>query len=191
MTRPLIHSSLPDAPRLRPHRARRARRSLQLALGVAVLLAACTSAPPRAPVPAAPPSTVAPPAPAVPGPQAIPSGRAPRPSFAATPRDYRRDAASHLYAHNAERIYRGRLPPLLEAVGVLQVELDGNGQVRRLDWMRAPRHVPQVMADIERLVRAAAPYPAPARLGKVVYTDTWLWHRSGRFQLDTLTEGQD
>ncbi|MCC2635699.1 MAG: hypothetical protein K0S48_3585, partial [Ramlibacter sp.] len=26
---------------------------------------------------------------------------------------------------------------------------------------------------------------------KVVYTDTWLWHKSGRFQLDTLTEGQD
>jgi hypothetical protein len=25
----------------------------------------------------------------------------------------------------------------------------------------------------------------------VVYTDTWLWHKSGKFQLDTLTEGQD
>jgi protein TonB len=24
----------------------------------------------------------------------------------------------------------------------------------------------------------------------VTYTDTWLWHSSGRFQLDTLTEGQ-
>jgi periplasmic protein TonB len=28
-------------------------------------------------------------------------------------------------------------------------------------------------------------------MGKVVYTDTWLWDKSGRFQLDTLTEGQD
>ena len=46
-------------------------------------------------------------------------------------------------------------------------------------------------ATIERTVRAAAPFPAPARMGKVVYTDTWLWHKSGRFQLDTLTEGQD
>ena len=42
-----------------------------------------------------------------------------------------------------------------------------------------------------KVLRAAAPYPAPAKLGKVVYTDTWLWHKSGRFQLDTLTEGQD
>jgi len=24
----------------------------------------------------------------------------------------------------------------------------------------------------------------------VVYTDVWLWDKSGRFQLDTLTEGQ-
>jgi protein TonB len=24
----------------------------------------------------------------------------------------------------------------------------------------------------------------------VTYTDTWLWDKSGRFQLDTLTEGQ-
>jgi hypothetical protein len=27
-------------------------------------------------------------------------------------------------------------------------------------------------------------------MGKVTYTDTWLWHSSGHFQLDTLTEGQ-
>jgi len=31
----------------------------------------------------------------------------------------------------------------------------------------------------------------PERLGRVTYTDTWLWDKSGRFQLDTLTEGQD
>ena len=53
-----------------------------------------------------------------------------------------------------------------------------------------PSHAPEVMQQIERLVRAAAPYPVPARLGTVTYTDTWLWDQSGRFQLDTLTEGQ-
>ena len=42
----------------------------------------------------------------------------------------------------------------------------------------------------ERTVRAAAPFPAPTRMGKVTYTDTWLWDKSGHFQLDTLTEGQ-
>src|SRR3954463_12444825 len=112
-------------------------------------------------------------------------------SNANTPRAYRPDAAHHIYAMNSARIWKGRMPPLLYAVGVLQVEVDAKGNVRNLSWMRAPKHAPEVVAEIERMVRAAAPYPAPARMGKVVYTDTWLWHKSGRFQLDTLTEGQD
>ncbi len=80
---------------------------------------------------------------------------------------------------------------MLYAVGTLQVFLDARGRVTRLDWMRAPRHAPEVVAEIERTVRQASPFPVPLRLGKVVYTDTWLWDKSGRFQLHTLTEGQD
>ena len=83
------------------------------------------------------------------------------------------------------------MPPLLYAVGVLNTEIDSVGRVTRLDWMRSPNHAPEVVAEIERTVRGAAPFPAPARMGKVVYTDTWLWHVSGKFQLDTLTEGQN
>lgn len=159
--------------------------------GAAALLASCTSvkeAPPE------PPRAAVQPAPRV----EAPVGRAVQPapmiiktSMASTPREYRADAARHIYSHNADRIWKGRLPPLLYAVGVLQVEVDGHGNVRHLNWMRAPRHAPEVIAEIEKTVRAAAPYPVPARMGKVVYTDTWLWHKSGRFQLDTLTEGQD
>ena len=121
---------------------------------------------------------------------AAPRGSA-RSSAAASARAYRQDGATHLYGLNNERIYKGRMPPLLYAVGVLNVEIDRAGRVTRLDWLRAPRHAPEVMAEIERTVRAASPFPAPVRLGKVVYTDTWLWHKNGTFQLDTLTEGQD
>ena len=83
------------------------------------------------------------------------------------------------------------MPPLLYAVGTLEVGLDPRGMVTRTSWMRAPSHAPEVMADIERSVRAAAPYPVAVNLGHVTYTDTWLWHKSGQFQLDTLTEGQN
>lgn len=152
----------------------------------AALLAACTSTPPE---PEPPPPVVVTPPPAEPPPVAEPAPRAV--SSASTPRAYRRDAAGHLYALHPDRIWKGRMPPLLYAIGVLQVEVDRQGQVRNVDWMRAPRHAPEVIAEIERMVRAAAPYPVPARMGKVVYTDTWLWHKSGQFQLDTLTEGQD
>lgn len=103
-------------------------------------------------------------------------------------REYRRAVASHLYGRNRERIYLGVMQPNLYAIGVLQVDIDRRGQVARLNWLRAPSHAPEVVAEIERTVREAAPYPAPTRT--VTYTDTWLWDKSGRFQLDTLTEGQ-
>ena len=154
-------------------------------------LSACTSPPVSKPVVVAAPPVAPQPiimAPVVrPAPEPLPQVS----SAAATPRAYRQSGAQHLYALNSDRIYKGRLPPMLKAIGVLNVELDSQGQVTRLDWIRAPRHAPEVMREIERTVRAAAPFPAPARLGKVVYTDTWLWHASGKFQLDTLTEGQD
>ena len=101
---------------------------------------------------------------------------------------YQRTAANHLYRKYPERIHKGKLPPMLYAIGVLEVMVDTSGRVASLRWLRAPSHAPEVVAQIERLVRQAAPFPAPsARTG---YIDTWLWDRSGRFQLDTLTEGQ-
>lgn len=153
-------------------------------LALLAVLGACSVSPP-APAPA-PPPVPAPIPVAIPDPEP----QASHLSHAATPRDYRRDAASHLYSKNSQRIYTGKMPPLLYAVGVLQVDIDRLGHVTDIRWMRAPKHAPEVMADIERSVRAAAPYPAPVRMGRVTYTDTWLWHKSGRFQLDTLTEGQ-
>jgi periplasmic protein TonB len=155
---------------------------LSVASAIAAFLSGCTS------TPLPPPATVT--VPQKPVPRATPPETPVLVSQAVTPRAYRRDAASLIYAKNADRIYRGKMPPLLYAIGVLQVELDGKGRVISTSWMRAPTQAPEVMAEIEHTVRAAAPYPAPVRMGRVTYTDTWLWHKSGTFQLDTLTEGQ-
>ena len=156
------------------------------ATGTAAWLSGCQSAPSAPPLPPPPAPQASGPAPA-PAPTPITSTRT---SSAATPRAYREDAAIHLYGLNRERIYKGKMPPLLYAVGVLEVDINEQGKVTSVNWLRAPRHAPEVMAEIERTVRAAGPFPAPARMGKVTYTDTWLWHKSGQFQLDTLTEGQ-
>ncbi|WP_370679342.1 hypothetical protein [Comamonas sp. GB3 AK4-5] len=143
-----------------------------LAAGVTALMAACGSVPHL-------------------GGKLGSGGGGPSAGSSAASREYRQDAARHIYARNQHRIYKGQLPPMLYAVGVLEVELDRSGNVRRLRWLRAPSHAPEVVADIERTVRAASPFPAPSRMsGKLTYTDTWLWDQSGRFQLDTLTEGQ-
>jgi hypothetical protein len=157
-----------------------------LMAAVASLVAACKSAP-EPPAPAQDSTMPSPDSVKGPVPAAAGSARA---SAASTARAYREDAATHLYGLNAQRVYKGKLPPMLYAIGVLEVDIDRVGKVTRLRWMRAPKHAPEVVAEIERTVRAAAPFPAPTRMGKVTYTDTWLWDKSGHFQLDTLTEGQ-
>ena len=53
-------------------------------------------------------------------------------SQARNARDYRRDAAQHLYSRYAVQIYKGRLPPMLYAVGVLHVDIGRQGQVLAL-----------------------------------------------------------
>ena len=181
---PFATASASRAESLQKHEPRRFWLLAMAASATAALMAACKSAPKPEPAPAAEPSSP------VIGPIPSSQGSA-KTSVATTPRAYRSDAATHLYGLNAARIYKGRMPPLLYAVGVLNTEIDGVGRITRLDWMRAPNHAPEVIAEIERTVRSAAPFPAPARMGKVVYTDTWLWHVSGKFQLDTLTEGQN
>lgn len=170
--------------------------------GVTALLAACASSyrtppEPTGPQPQAPVPEPAAPAAVLPAPAAVPPvvviapvAVVPSVSGAATALAYRRDAATHLYAHNAARIYKGMLKPHLYAIGVLDVDIDRNGQVTGVSWRRAPKHAPEVMEEIIRTVRRAAPYPLPARMGRVTYSDVWLWDKSGQFQLDTLTEGQ-
>ena len=166
------------------------RSSLRFGLATALLaslwLAGCGSTNPTAPITRPVPGQLS-------GATADPaevSKTMPSVSAAATAREYRRDAASHIYATNKERVYPGQLPAILYAVGTLQVSLDTNGKVLSMHWMRAPRHAPEVIAEIERTVLEASPFPAATRLGKVTWTDTWLWDEGGRFQLDTLSEGQ-
>jgi protein TonB len=154
--------------------------SLVLLLG---LLAGCASAPPPAAgVPAPAPMAVIPPTKPEP-PMGPPSG-------ALSAMDYRLDAAYHLYGKNNGRIYQGVMPHFLYAIGVLEVQVDPRGNLLALNWMRAPEHAPEVIAEIERTVRQAAPFPAPVQLGSASYIETWLWDASGNFQLHTLSEGQ-
>jgi hypothetical protein len=168
-----------------------ARGFLGVGAAIAALLAGCAAPPPTTkpsdPEPIALPTQPEPPPVVVAEPPPI-TGPI---STAKTPKEYRQDAAKHLYEKNKDRIYKGRMPPLLYAVGTLHVGVNSRGMVDYVHWMRAPHHAPEVMAEIEKIVRAAAPYPAAVDIGGVIYTDTWLWHKSGKFQLDTLTEGQD
>ena len=78
----------------------------------------------------------------------------------------------------------------MHAVVVTETELDAAGNVRSVQMVRVPSHAPEVVVKVRQMIMAASPLPAPQRLGGMRYTDIWLVDKSGRFQLDTLTEGQ-
>ncbi|MCU0969283.1 MAG: hypothetical protein MUF03_10790 [Rubrivivax sp.] len=115
----------------------------------------------------------------------------PRPSDAEIEKEYRIDGARHLYATYPSRIFKGILPPLLYSVMVVETEIDAEGQVKAVHVVRKPA-APEVQPWVIAMIQRAAPFPAPVKQpgGTVRYLDIWLVHRSGQFQIDTLTEGQ-
>lgn len=112
-------------------------------------------------------------------------------SLATDAKSYRYDGARHIYAAYADRIYKGRLPPMIHAIVVTEVDVDAAGNVRNVQMLRAPSHAPDVTRRVREMIQKVSPLPAPARMGGTKYVDIWLVDKSGRFQLDTLTEGQD
>jgi protein TonB len=116
----------------------------------------------------------------------------PKASFAGDERAYRMDAARHIYASYSSRIYKGRLPPLIHGVVVVETTVDSTGHPRKIKLVRGPSHAPDVSAAVIEMIKRAGPLPAPARFtGPVSFIEIWLVHKDGRFQLDALTEGQD
>ncbi|MBZ8141394.1 hypothetical protein CLD22_15995 [Rubrivivax gelatinosus] len=113
----------------------------------------------------------------------------PSASAASVEKEYRVDAARHIYAAYPKRIYKGRLPPLLYSVMVVETEIDAAGQVGNVHVVRKPA-ADEVAPWVVAMIKRAAPYPAPARLGPLRYTEIWLVDKSGRFQVDAITEGQ-
>ncbi len=112
------------------------------------------------------------------------------PSQAESDADYRKDAAKHLYAMYPVRIFKGRLPPLLYGVAIVDTDVDAEGKVADVR-VRRPPAAPEVGPWVVAMIRKAGPFPVPAKMGKATYTEIWLVHKSGNFQLDTLTEGQN
>lgn len=127
----------------------------------------------------------------VPAPMASAEGQT---SAAEAEREYRADAARHLYAAYPTRVFRGKLPPLLFSVMMVETEIDAQGQVVDVNIIRRPA-VDAVAPWVVAMIKRAAPYPVPTKLvdnasGTVRYMDVWLVDRSGLFQVDTLSEGQ-
>jgi hypothetical protein len=110
-------------------------------------------------------------------------------SNAGTPKEYRRDGARHIYSKYASHIYKGKMQPLLYGIAIIETEIDERGNIVNISMVRKPA-APEVGPWAMEMIRQAGPFPPPAKMGHVKYLDIWLVDKSGKFQLDTLTEGQ-
>jgi hypothetical protein len=103
---------------------------------------------------------------------------------------YRKDGARHLYANYGAHVYKGKLPPLMYAIAITETEIDGDGNVLNATIVRHPAAAKEVSPWVLEMIRKASPFPKPQHLARVRYFDVWLVDKSGKFQLDTLSEGQ-
>ena len=120
-----------------------------------------------------------------------PSCKEPKPSGNDVEQEFRIDAARHLYACFPMRVYRGKLPPLLYGVMMVETELDVTGNVVNVSVVRKPA-ADEVAPWVIAMIKRASPFPAPAKMagGTVKYTETYFVDKSGLFQAFSLTEGQ-
>jgi periplasmic protein TonB len=112
------------------------------------------------------------------------------PSAAQTLADYRRDAAQHLYGLFPLKVYRGKVPPLVHAIAITETDIDAEGRILAVRLTREPAAAKDVGPWVMALLRRVGQLPAPSLLGPLTYTEIWLIDKSGRFQVDSLTEGQ-
>jgi hypothetical protein len=103
--------------------------------------------------------------------------------------DYKGAAARHIYSSYPTRIYKGKLPPMLYGVAIIETHVDAEGNVTQVN-VRRPPAAAEVGPWLVSLIKKASPFPVPAKMGRASYVDVWLVDKSGNFQVDTLTEGQ-
>jgi hypothetical protein len=174
------------------NRGRRGRIRRAIAIGsLAIALAACSGlSADRAPgeagdvgrTTAVPPSPrIAATAPAD-GRRALPSPRTSR-----NWNELRQQAAERIVAANPEITYTGVVPDPLLAIPVLEIELNGDGTIRRIEVLREPRQAKDTLKIAVDAVRRAAPFGDVSRLPRPwKFAETFLFDDSRKFKPRTL-----
>jgi hypothetical protein len=101
--------------------------------------------------------------------------------------DYRRQAAERIVAMNPEGSYGGPVPEPLLAIPVLEIELNADGSVRRIEVLRQPGQALDTVQLAIAAVRRAAPFAPVAQLPRPwVFTETFLFNAQRRFKPRSL-----
>lgn len=153
-------------------------------LGVLALLTACGNSAKQPPQVLPAPTTIAPRPPAVRAPQRV---QLPPPATPRNVHELQLQFAHRLVAAHPDTSYSGRAPDRLLAIPVLEVELNADGSVRRIDVLRRPTTGNQATALAIAAVRRAAPYGDVSRLPKPWrVVETFLFDDTLRFKPRTL-----
>ncbi|MEO7009568.1 MAG: hypothetical protein ABI156_10505 [Caldimonas sp.] len=101
--------------------------------------------------------------------------------------EVRQQAAERIVAANPHGTYLGVVPDALLAIPVLEVELNGDGSVRRIEVLRYPRQAKDTVELAVAAIRRAAPFGNVARLPKPwKFVETFLFDDDRRFKPRTL-----
>jgi hypothetical protein len=150
-------------------------RAVLLSCLSAALLAACSHTP-LPPMEATPATAQAP--------VSLPAPRAAR-----NWDEFKRQAAQRMVAANPDITYTGPVPEPLLAIPVLEVELDSNGSVRRIEVLRYPRQAKDTTEIAMEAVRRGAPYGDMRHLKKPwKFSEVFLFDDNRRFKPRTLDE---
>ena len=157
---------------------------VRLSFAALSVLAGCSSSPPPAPAPAAAaaPSQSVAKAPAPAG-----SARLAAPSAVRNWNELRRQAAQRLVAANPGGTYLGVPPEPLLAIPVLEVELNGDGSIRKIETLRYPREAKDTVQLAVDALHRAAPFGDVSRLPKPWrFTESFLFNDDRKFKPRTL-----
>jgi hypothetical protein len=103
--------------------------------------------------------------------------------------EFRRQAALRMVAANPAITYTGPVPEPLLAIPVLEVELNADGSVRRIEVLRHPRQAKDTTEIAMEAVRRAAPYGDMRHLKKPwKFSEVFLFDDDRRFKPRTLDE---
>ncbi|MGZ8259804.1 MAG: hypothetical protein ACXWUL_04555 [Caldimonas sp.] len=101
--------------------------------------------------------------------------------------ELRQQAAERIVAANPDLTYGGRVPEPLLAIPVLEIELNGDGSIRRIEVLREPRQAKDTLKIAADAVRRAAPFGDVSRLPRPwKFVETFLFDESRKFKPRTL-----
>jgi hypothetical protein len=113
--------------------------------------------------------------------------RLPAPSPVRNWNEVRLQAAKRLVAAHPDTTYTGAVPDILLAIPVLEIELNADGSVRRVDVLRVPTQATDTVQLAIAAVRRAAPFGDVSRLPKPwQFTETFLFTDDRKFKPRTL-----